>query len=121
MKMLNFIITNKYNDYMDSRTVMPPAKLYEITQGEWKTKSVSETVRKNAEYALAVANGIVLEVYKIDKYKWEKLEKGKLRDRWIFQGGLADVKLRVQCIGKKHKNKQGNQSPVVPVTISDLR
>ena len=32
MKMLKFIINNKYNDYIDSRTVMPPAKLYEITQ-----------------------------------------------------------------------------------------
>ena len=121
MKMLKFIITNKYNDYMDSRTVMPPAKLYEITQGEWNMKFVGETVRKNAEYALAVANGVVLEVYKIDKHKWEKLEKGKLSGRWVFQGGLAEIEIREQCIGKKHLNKKGDKSAVASITISDLR
>ena len=121
MKMLKFIINNKYNDYMNSQTVMPPAKLYEITRGEWNMNFVGETVRKDAEYALAVANGIVLEVYKIDKHKWEKIEGGELSGRWVFQGGLAEIEIREKCIGKKHKNEQGNQSPVVPVTLDDLR
>ena len=120
MNMLKFIINEKYDDYMDSRTVMPPAKLYEITQGEWYMNFVGEKVRKNAEYALAVANGVVLEVYKIDKHKWEKLEKGKLRGRWVFQGGLAEIEIRAQCIGKKHSNRN-DRNVVVPITIADLR
>ena len=121
MKMLKFIINNKYNDYMNSQTVMPPAKLYEITRGEWNMNFVGETVRKNAEYALAVANGIVLEVYKIDKHKWEKIEEGELSGRWVFQGGLAEIEIREQCIGKKHLNKKHDRNAVVPVTLGDLR
>ena len=121
MKMLKFIISNKYNEVMDSRTAISPSKLYEITQGEWNMTSVGETVRKTAEYALAVANGVVLEVYKIDKHKWEKIETGKLRGRWVFQGGLAEVEIREKCIGKEHKNKGNDRRPVVPVTFDDLR
>ena len=114
MKMLKFIISHKYQENMS------PEELYDITRQAWAPQNASQERRQVEEYgyALAVANHIVKEVYKI--HKWEPvMDKGS--ERWRFIGELADEALRNQCIGKEHRNEPGNISPVFPVTLDELQ
>ena len=130
MAMFKFIINRKHKEALKLYKVIPSEILYEITRGEWR---ISAADRETCEYALAVAGCIVREVYKIEMDKWEKVEKTKAykadtrrwekttRLRWRFSGKIADEALREKCIGKRHCNKRGHITPVVPITIGDLR
>ena len=114
MKMLKFIINHKYKENMS------PEDLYDITRQAWAPQNASYERRQVEEYgyAVAVADYIVREVYKI--HKWEPVMDDGV-EKWRFIGELADESLHSQCIGKEHRNEQGNQSPVVPITLDDLR
>lgn len=62
-------------------------QLYEVTRGFW---SLGER-RNKAEYAFAVKNSIVRQVYKIDA--WKLVKEGRLeakrQDGWQFSGEIA--------------------------------
>ena len=114
MKMLKFIISQKYKENMS------PEELYDITRQAWAPQNASYERRQVEEYgyAVAVANYIVKEVYKI--HTWEPVMDGGI-EKWRFIGELADEPLRNQCIGKEHRNEMGNISPVFPVTLDELQ
>ncbi len=57
-------INKSYNPNFSER------ELYEYTRGFWKNRI--EYVQP-AQYALAVAKGEVVEVYKINKWVWQKM------------------------------------------------
>ena len=61
--------------------------LYEITRGNW----VVGKKRDRARYALALTNCVVLQVYRIDKWKPVKARspEQKHQDRWRFDGEIA--------------------------------
>ena len=76
------------------RSDMSPEELYETTRGIWK---VGETSRNKVEFAMAVYQGIVLEVYRIRQWHPAGTLNYKTRDssgftnsgRWEFSGSIA--------------------------------
>lgn len=76
------------------RSDMTKEELYETTRGIWV---VGETNRNKVEYALALFQGIVLEVYRIKqwfpagtlKYKTRDTSHFKESGRWEFSGSIA--------------------------------
>ncbi len=66
---------------------MSATDLYEITRGNW----VVGKKRDKIKYAFALKNGVVLQVYRIDK--WEPIKARSLdqkhQDRWRFSGEIA--------------------------------
>jgi hypothetical protein len=82
---------------------MNPHELYEATRGIWKLG-----LRRNkAEYALAVYQGIVLEVYRIkhwlpaasSTYTTRPQDDLKVKGRWEFEGAV-DVELSGRYAGR---------------------
>ena len=90
------------------RSDMTPQELYEATRGIWRCNGPR---RDRAEYAMAVYQGVVREVYRIDKWyrSGEGTQNYETRDssnfkncyppRWEFEGGVADDELRKKYIG----------------------
>lgn len=76
------------------RSNMTSEELYEATRGIWR---VSETRKNKAEYCMAVYQGVVREVYLIEKwhpagtlkYKTRDASGFKNSDRWEFSGSVA--------------------------------
>ena len=67
---------------------MSEGELYEITRGNW----VVGDRRNKAKYAFALRNGVVLQVYNIDRWfrvKARSLEQ-KHQNRWRFEGEIAN-------------------------------
>jgi hypothetical protein len=101
------------------RSDMTPTELNEATRGIWKVGPR----RESAEFAMAVFQGVIRQVYKIKK-PW--LRAGKLqyhtRDttgfarsgRWEFDGEVAPERLRKKYVGKsvRHVLGHGSQNPI---------
>ena len=76
------------------RSDMSEKELYETTRGIWK---VGETSRSKVEYAIALYQGIVLEVYRIKQWypagtlKYNTRDSSDFKDssRWEFSGCIA--------------------------------
>jgi len=76
------------------RSDMSREELYETTRGIWK---VGETNRNKVDFAMALYQGIVLEVYRIKqwypagtlKYKTRDSSDFKKSGRWEFSGSIA--------------------------------
>jgi hypothetical protein len=76
------------------RSNMTKEELYETTRGIWK---VGEISRNKVEYAIALYQGIVLEVYRIKqwypagtlKYNTRDSSDFKKSGRWEFSGSIA--------------------------------
>ena len=85
------------------RSDMTKAELYETTRGIWV---VGEKSRNKVEYAIALFQGIVLEVYRIKKwhpagtlpYKNRDASDFKDSGRWEFSGSIAED-IRDEYIG----------------------
>lgn len=98
-------------------------ELYEITRGIWK---LGER-RQKAEYAFAVFEGVVREVYSIDSwhpafttpYETRDLSHRNLDGRWEFEGTVAPEAIRekYRLHSVKEYFRRGNQSPTVYVNI----
>ena len=81
------------------------AALYDYTRGIWKRslKTVSE-----ADYALSVVYGIVVEVYEIDRwvpatdtvFTSRKVDPKRAAERVAFEGKVAKDSVRKRYIGK---------------------
>lgn len=97
---------------------MVPEALYEATRGVWR---VGEK-RSNIEFAFAVAQGIVQEVFKVNQwhpaattqYKTRPLKDVQVTGRWEFTGVLAPEAVRKKYVGKSvaHYFSRGATNPV---------
>ncbi len=109
-------INDKYYDGMNDQ------ELYESTRGVWK---LSER-REAADYALAVFDGIVREVYQIDywvhagKTKYYTREDVDAPDRWEFVGkvGSTSIRDKYRLRSVRHYLQPNNQNPIVYVNCS---
>lgn len=98
---------------------MSALELYDITRGSWKRKIESV---KAAEFALAVYDGIVLEVYIIDKWSPSEeviretipFDAASVAGRITFSGAVADESIREKYVGTSVKAlyKWGEADPV---------
>lgn len=96
-------------------------ELYEATRGVWRVGSHREAVR----HALAVAGGIVREVYEVQSwqpagsnhYKTRKAVDVKIEGRWEFSGKVADQEVRSRYLNKSvaHYFKSGSANPITYV------
>lgn len=101
------------------RSDMTPLELYEATRGAWKVG----LRRYKAEYAFAVFQGVVMEVYSIDRwlpagfsnYKTRNSEEFS-RSRWEFEGE-TDRTLSRRYVGRNVRKyfPMHSQSPAVYV------
>jgi hypothetical protein len=100
------------------RSDMSQKELYEATRGVWKIGPR----REKAEYAMAVYQGIVLEVYRIKKwhkagtlpYQTRDTKGFKSSGRWEFDGAPAEG-IRTHYINKSVG--LGGQNPIRYVNI----
>ena len=96
---------------------MTKTELYEITRGYWK---LNIHKAEQTEYAFSIHNGIVLEVYKIERW----LPAGSVprptlpdadipKGRYVFVGEVAE-KIRNKYIGKSIANlyRKGEANPI---------
>jgi hypothetical protein len=104
------------------RSDMTPLELYEATRGIW----VIGPRRERAEYAMAVYQGIVREVYRINKWHPSGTLPYQTRDsedvpedcvppRWEFDGTVADDNIRNKYIGISVG--KGGQNPIRYVNV----
>lgn len=102
---------------------MSPVELYEATRGVWRIGP-----RKHVpEYALAVFEGVVREVYSIDSWhganttpyetRNEELAERDVTGRSEFLGSVAPEDIRRLYLGRSVKSyfRKGQQSPVTYV------
>lgn len=96
---------------------MSAHELYEATRGVWRVGKKRELVR----YAMAVAGGIVREVYVIDRWYQAGTNQYTTRSahevdrpgRWEFTGQVAPDQIRDQYLHRSvaHYFQQGQQNP----------
>lgn len=102
---------------------MTPIELYDATRGVWRIGHD----REKAEYAFAIFDGIVHEVYKV--LAWFQAgstfnTRGSMEDernRWEFVGQIAEESLRSKYIGKsvEHYFSKNAQNPIKYVNIKE--
>ena len=101
------------------RSDMSPEELYEVTRGIWR---VGETNRNKVEFAMALYQGVVLEVYRIEQwhpagtfeYKTRDSSDFKSSGRWEFSGSVAKD-IRDEYIG--FSVGKAGQNPIRYVNI----
>ena len=103
------------------REGMSPRELYDVTRGYWR---VTEKKRERVDFAFAVYNGIVREVYKVEEWlpalstftersdvRVCKPKKTKT-EKYEFVGRIADEEIRMKYRGKSVKELMPNQGVV---------
>ncbi len=100
------------------RIGMDEQELYDATRGIWRANGPR---RDKVNFALAVLDGVVVEVYEVHKwvpagstsYKSRSFTPDQLQGRAEFQGVLAsdEVRTRVKGASVAHLFKKGNQNP----------
>ena len=98
---------------------MSDVALYEATRGHWRIGPRREL----ADYAFAVHQGVVLEVYAFERWQPAGTTPSATRPgpddqaRWEFVGRPAPQDIRAKYVGRSVKAyfKQGHRSPVVYV------
>jgi hypothetical protein len=101
------------------RSDMPAVELYEATRGIW----VIGKRREKAEFAIAVYQGIVREVYRIKQWHPAGTLEYQTRDssnfknsrRWEFEGSVAEDSIRNQY--KENSVGKGGQNPIRYVNV----
>ena len=100
---------------------MPSSELYEYTRGIWK---ISEETRNKLQFACCVFNGVIREVYKIEKwfpagttfYSHRSDILSRLNSgRYEFIGNIADpiIKNKYNYKSVSHLFKKGFISPIL--------
>jgi hypothetical protein len=102
---------------------MTEAELYDATRSAWRLGTRAE----RAEYAFAVFQGVVREVYEICGWldggaTFNNRTGGRpalRRGRWEFVGAVADEKIRKRYVNRYvgHYFKRGQQSPIKYVNV----
>jgi hypothetical protein len=110
-------IAKLYNDRMSEQA------LYEATRGVWKVGERRDAV----QYALAVAGGVVREVFAVGqwhpagttKYTTRKPADVQVEGRWEFTGSVASTTLRAKYVGQSvaHYFVRGATNPVLYVNV----
>lgn len=99
---------------------MSPVELYDATRSAWKMGHR----RERAQYALAVFDGIVREVYRITTWlpsgstlKNDRLQGDPRDDRWEFVGTLAEDSVRNKYLNHSvaHYFSEHSQNPLLYV------
>lgn len=100
------------------RSKMSEKELYESTRGCW----VVGDRKTKAQYAFAVFQGIVKEIYKINKwhkagtlaYEYRKIDTYHGTRRWEFEGIKADELIRKKYLKKSIRQylSKGTQNPI---------
>ena len=92
------------------RRGMSAEELYEITRGDW----VIGRRRERAQYACAVYNGIIREVYQINDWHpaTAKREEQKRKQRWRFDGTVANELQHYVGGGTAKYTVVGAQNPI---------
>lgn len=103
------------------RSDMSRRELYDAVRGTWRIEPRCE----NVQIALAVAGGIVREVYTIAAWHpagttpYEARDTGELKTegRWEFIGNVAPARIRDKYIGRSvaHYFRQGQTNPILYV------
>ena len=97
-----FRISQRYREELSEN------ELYQITRGEW----VIGRRRAHAKYAIAVYQGIIVEVYQIKKWFPFTGKTPSTRQRWCFDGNIAEHLQHYKGGSVKHYFKQGGVNPV---------
>jgi hypothetical protein len=102
---------------------MSDLALYEATRGVWRIGLRREGVR----YALAVVQGTVVEVYRIEHwqpalttpYTTRRLDPQLAAGRWEFVGVVADDQVRSRYRGRSVSAyfTRGGQNPITYVNV----
>lgn len=100
-------------------------ELYDATRSAW----VVGKDKENAEYAFAVYDGLIKEVYQIvawfpnnSTFNVRKSEKTDLNeDRWEFVGKLANDEIRNKYINKNVANKIGPRNPITYINVKSSK
>lgn len=96
-------------------------ELYDVTRGKWKVGPKC----KRAEYALAVFEGVVKEVYKIKEW-YPRIGRNQSRKQSVetegrreFDGDVAPQSIRRKYLGKSVRDhfSRGSQNPIKYVNI----
>jgi len=105
------------------RPGMTSEELFEATRGIWRIGQR----RTKAEFAFAIFQGVIHEVFQISNwypagtlsYKTRKTEGFKESGRWEFDGGIAPEHIRSKYIFGSIKNyiKKGNRNPIKYVNV----
>lgn len=105
------------------RPEMTPVGLYDATRSAWKVGKE----RNKAEYAFAVFEGVIREVYRIEQWvaggtTFTQQNQGNLRrmpGRWEFVGTLAAESIRKRYVNRYvgHFFKPGSRNPVQYVRL----
>lgn len=105
------------------RDGMSAEDLYEATRGVWRLGERREVAR----YALAIAAGVVREVYQIHRwhpagstpYRTRPMRDVNVPGRWEFTGAVAPGPIRSKYVGKSvaHYFKKGCVAPVSYVGV----
>lgn len=106
-------INRLYHDFM------VPEELYEATRGVWRVGDR----RSKADFAFAVYQGEIKEIYRIDSwlpagtlsYETRRRSDVEVKGRWEFQGSVANNGIRNKYIGKSVKSYLpfGASNPIV--------
>ena len=96
---------------------MSDLELYECTRGYWK---LNVDRARTAEYAAAVYEGVILEVYKIATWLpagstyMDSRDTRKIKGRYEFVGTIAPERIREKYINKSVTEffAQGNTNPI---------
>ncbi len=93
---------------------MSAEELYEATHGWWKLGNR----RNDADYAFAVNQGVIREVYRINSWRQRKPgdrdwqhDIGKTSKRWGFSGEVAEELAHYRNTSVRHLFKKGESSP----------
>jgi uncharacterized protein len=99
---------------------MSKEALHEATRGHWKVGKR----REGARYGLALHQGVVLEVYAIERWQpagtsayVTRPQRKDPEGRWEFVGDVAPQWVREKYVRRSVKEylKRGNQNPIVYV------
>lgn len=98
-------------------------QLYEAVRGVWRLG----VRRENVKVVLAVANGVVLEVFTVHrwhpagstKYHTRPLKDTAVAGRWEFSGVPAPASIRARYFGKsvQHYFDRGAVNPILYVNV----
>jgi uncharacterized protein len=85
-------------------------ELYEITRGNW----VIGARRENAKYAFTVYNGIIRQVYEIEKWSPASARSAEQKNakRWRFDGKIAHHLQHYVGGSTVHYSVVGAQNPI---------
>lgn len=85
--------------------------IYNATKGWWRMG----LKKPSAKYVLSEYRGLIVEVWKVHKWKSKTVEKTEKREahlRWGFEGEVAPASVRMLYLNKRVTKKYGAANPI---------